>query len=592
MAPSKADYRDSGNKAFKNGDWKKAISYYSKAIDLDDKDSALYSNRSAAYLKAGDNDNALKDAERCILLNPDFHKGYSRKGAALHAMKKYDLAVKCYRVGLQHCPKVEALEKGLASSNRAKNEFSKARTAARKSNAARKASTNQQKKADKASTVSSYVEQKRLELKLQKAALEAQLDFIDQLTQMSKEEKLELLFNVIDDDNNGYIDAKELASAMRRRNAEMSFTASLEKAIDMVAIFDTDGDARLNLDEFEGFLQVMLKELNVTFAEFAEYMVLQTQFSDTIMDDKNASSSTGMNLNGSTSNTGGDEPQIDEKVLAQQVKDRGMLLEMLADPRLIEIFDLFDKEGTRELGFKEVAIGLYQLTSDMEQSAKTTMELLLMMDKEDKRTVNYEQFGRLMMGVMSTLGHNKSFQEVADELVIALTTNTQISEADMASLLVADTVFTDFQTQQQQQQQNNVVDSISYSRLQKLFDLWDTNGDGSIDQNELEEGFAKFEQSSGAGINAHAEIKKQVFGAIFNKQQKVLERHLFAQAIAQYAALSQVDLHQLIDFMCVTAVLPADRAEAYSNAYKATYDNGNSAATKPMHLQYEFVDFD
>ena len=509
-------------------------------------------------------------------------------------MKKYDQAIKTYRVGLQRCPKNEALEKGLASSNRAKNEFSKARTMQRKSNAAQKASSNQKKKAAKASTVSSYVEQKRLELKLQKAALEAQLDFIDQLSKMTREEKLELLFNVIDDDNNGYIDARELASAMRRRNAEMTFTASLEKAIDMVAIFDTDGDARLNLDEFEGFLQVMLKELNVTFAEFAEYMVLQTQFSE-----GGPSSSTGGNENmmdnfASVSNMSLapiEEPEIDEKILTQQVKERGTLLEMLADPRLIEIFDLFDKEGTRELGFKEVAIGLYQLTSDMEQSAKTTMELLLMMDKEDKRTVNYEQFGRLMMGVMSTMGHNKSFHEVADELVIALTTNTKISEADMASLMVADTVFADFNKQAQQQQQQP-MDSVSYTRLQKLFDLWDTNGDGDIDQNELEVGFAKFEKSSGAKNANATQIKKQVFGSLFTKHEKVLDRHKFAIAISEYAALSQVYLHQLIDFMCVTAVVPTETAEAYSSAYKATYDRGNVAAAKPMHLQYEFVDFD
>ena len=567
---------------------------------MDDSDSALYSNRSAAYLKMGDNENALKDAEKCISLNADFHKGYSRKGAALHAMKKYDLAAKTYRLGLQRCPKVEALEKGLASSNRAKNEFSKARAAARKSNAAHKASTNQQIKAAGASTVSSYVEQKRLEIKLQKAALEAQLDFIDQLTKMSNEEKLELLFNVIDDDNNGYIDAKELATAMRRRDAEMSFTASLEKAIDMVAIFDTDGDARLNLDEFEGFLQVMLKELDVTFQEFAEYMVLQTQFTESVTGGATVVAAATVAANRGTESMdklnasdrfsyNGDAPQIDEKALAKQVKDRGMLLEMLADPRLIEIFDLFDKEGTRELGFKEVAIGLYQLTSDMEQSAKTTMELLLMMDKEDKRTVNYEQFGRLMMGVMSTLGHNKSFHEVADELVIALTTNTEISKADMASLLVADTVFTDFQTQEQRQVA--AIDSISFGRLQKLFDLWDTNGDGNIDQDELEQGFSKFEKSSPSGtINPN--VKAQVFGNMFTNQETVLDRQKFAQAIVQYATSSQVDLHQLIDFMCVTAVLPEERAEAYSSAYKASYAGGNVTAAKPMHLQYEFVDFD
>lgn len=568
------DYRDAGNKAFKAGDWGKAIESYTKALKLNDKDATIYSNRSAAYLKKGENENALSDAEKSIQLQPDYNKGYSRKGAALHAMKNYDEAIETYRAGLVQCPKVEALEKGLAASNRGKQESSKAKTAARKSQKARKAAKSHESKANKAATVSGYVEQKRLELKLQKAALEAQLEFIDQLATMSDAEKLDLLFNVIDDDNNGYIDAGELATAMRRRNATMTFSASLDKAIDMVAIFDQDGDARLNLDEFEGFLQVMLKELDVSFQEFAEYMVLQTMFADPL--DKKAEEEQAA------------KQQLDSAALARQVKDRGTLLEMLADPRLMEIFDLFDKEGTRELTFKEVAIGLYQLTSDMEQSAKTTMELLLMMDKEEKRTVNYEQFGRLMMGVLAALGKNKTFDEVADELVLALTTNTKISEADMASLIVADSVFAGFQQQQQVAKNAVDIDKITFGRLQKLFDLWDTDRSGDIDHDELHSGFSKFEKSAGLKPMS-PEIHVQVFGA---DKTRSFSRAEFSQAMMHYSRLSGVDLHQLIDFMCLTASLPEDSANAYSQAYSATFDNGKDSNSKPMHLQYEFVDFD
>eukprot|EP00522_Entomoneis_paludosa_P017875 CAMPEP_0172461890 /NCGR_PEP_ID=MMETSP1065-20121228/42021_1 /TAXON_ID=265537 /ORGANISM="Amphiprora paludosa, Strain CCMP125" /LENGTH=488 /DNA_ID=CAMNT_0013217367 /DNA_START=35 /DNA_END=1501 /DNA_ORIENTATION=- len=485
-------------------------------------------------------------------------------------MKDYDSAIKTYRAGLKACPNVESLEKGLASSSRAKSENSEAHKSGQRAKAAKKASRNQSKKANNSDTVSSYVEQKRMELKLQKAALDAQLEFIEKLTQMSDEEKLQQLFNVIDDDHNGYIDTKELATALRRRNANMTFKGSLDKAIDMVAIFDTDGDARLDLDEFQSFLQVMLKELDVNFQEFAEYMVFQTTFAPE--DEKIKEEE--------------EQAAADKEVLAQQVKERGTLLEMLADPRLGEIFDLFDKKGTKLLTFKDVAIGLYQLTSDMEQSAKTSMELLLMLDKDDVRTINYEQFGRLMMGIVATLGKDKSFDQMADELVLALTTNTTISEEDKTSLFVAETVYADFQAAVRQQHET----AISFGRLQKLFELWDTNGDGDIDYDELVAGLSKYEKSAGLNNNLEA---AGVLDAFNNKQfDEGLKPQEFAAVMQQYTNTFGIDLHQLIDFMCLVSVLPEDRAEQYAAAYRETFSSDN--VNHQMHGQasnwnYEFV---
>ena len=549
-------------------------------------------------------DQALADGIQCIKLKPDYYKGYSRKGAALNSMRKFDEAIATYQAGLKACSGsgTEALEKGLASSKKLKGSATKQQSQPspqgfsnnmEKSRAAQRASKNQRNKADNANTMSSYVQQKRKELQLQKAALEAQLDFIDSLERMSDQEKLQQLFDVIDDDGNGHIDAKELAAAMRRRNANMTFQGSLDKAIDMVAIFDTDGDARLDIDEFQSFLKVMLQELNVSFQEFAEYMVFQTTF----YADEESDAGTGGN---------GSSADVDAATLAQQVKERGTLLEMLADPRLGEIFDLFDKQGTRLLTFKEVAIGLFQLTSNMEQSAKTSMELLLMMDKEDKRTVNYEQFGRLMMGIVATYGPDKTFDEVADELVLALTTNTQITEEDMASLIVADAVYADFQTQmaaqqqmQQQPQQND--NAISFGRLIKLFEVFDANGDGGIDYEEMKTGLTTYETSCGLNNDIRSLLDAQFSSKGFDGS---LDKQEFAATMNMYSNQFNVDLHQLIDFMALQAVLPKDRAEQYAQAYTQTFTVKDKKAGRKKKKQAPtqvttfpdddpfFVDFD
>lgn len=110
-----------GNAALQAGKTSEAIENYTKAINLDGANHVYYSNRSAAYLKAGDANNALEDANACIGLNPDkFPKGYSRKGAALHALKRYNDSIAAYKEGLAKFPTDAALQKGLADVEREK----------------------------------------------------------------------------------------------------------------------------------------------------------------------------------------------------------------------------------------------------------------------------------------------------------------------------------------------------------------------------------------------------------------------------------------------------------------------------------------
>lgn len=84
-----------------NGDkFDEAINAYTAAIALDGGNHALFSNRSAAYTASGKCNAALKDAEKAIVLNPIWYKGYLRKGDALHSMEKYRDAVLSYKKGL------------------------------------------------------------------------------------------------------------------------------------------------------------------------------------------------------------------------------------------------------------------------------------------------------------------------------------------------------------------------------------------------------------------------------------------------------------------------------------------------------------
>jgi len=47
---------------------------------------------------------ALKDADKCLTLDPNFLKAYSRKGTCHHFMKEYHKAIKAFEDGLKLDP--------------------------------------------------------------------------------------------------------------------------------------------------------------------------------------------------------------------------------------------------------------------------------------------------------------------------------------------------------------------------------------------------------------------------------------------------------------------------------------------------------
>lgn len=105
--------KEKGNAALAAEKFDEAIQYYTEAIELDPSNYVLYSNRSAAYAKAGNYQQALKDADETIAKNPTWPKGYSRKGSALLGMKNLGSAYDVFKQGLELDPNNAALHQGL-----------------------------------------------------------------------------------------------------------------------------------------------------------------------------------------------------------------------------------------------------------------------------------------------------------------------------------------------------------------------------------------------------------------------------------------------------------------------------------------------
>ncbi|CAG9791359.1 unnamed protein product [Diatraea saccharalis] len=90
------NYKNKGNEAFKSGKYEEAISFYTKAISIAEKDSrdlATYlKNRAAAFLKTNDHDRVIKDCDRALEIVPEDPKALFRRSQALESLGRFEEA--------------------------------------------------------------------------------------------------------------------------------------------------------------------------------------------------------------------------------------------------------------------------------------------------------------------------------------------------------------------------------------------------------------------------------------------------------------------------------------------------------------------
>ncbi|PXF45756.1 Hsp70-Hsp90 organizing protein 1 [Gracilariopsis chorda] len=108
-----AEFKERGNEQYQAGNYASAVELYTAGIEQEPTNAALFSNRSAAYLKLESYKKAKLDADMCIQLDPKWSKGWWRKGTAQLEDQNYIGARQTFNEGLQHCPGDENLIAGI-----------------------------------------------------------------------------------------------------------------------------------------------------------------------------------------------------------------------------------------------------------------------------------------------------------------------------------------------------------------------------------------------------------------------------------------------------------------------------------------------
>lgn len=90
--------KEAGNQAFAEGDWDKALSFYTQALNLIELDTPekaiLYKNKAAVYLKVSDYEAAIKDCTTSLEICPNDPKALFRRCQAYEALEKFEEAYK------------------------------------------------------------------------------------------------------------------------------------------------------------------------------------------------------------------------------------------------------------------------------------------------------------------------------------------------------------------------------------------------------------------------------------------------------------------------------------------------------------------
>lgn len=68
------NFKELGNQAIQKQNFKEAVEYYTKGLEKEPLNAILLANRSMAYLKLENFNNALKDAKKSIEIDPKYIK--------------------------------------------------------------------------------------------------------------------------------------------------------------------------------------------------------------------------------------------------------------------------------------------------------------------------------------------------------------------------------------------------------------------------------------------------------------------------------------------------------------------------------------
>ncbi|NXL59146.1 TTC25 protein, partial [Chordeiles acutipennis] len=103
----------------RRGEYEKAVTCFSNALKLREGDKHCLVARSKCYLKLGDTENSLKDAEASLQNDKTFSEGLYQKAETLYIMGDFEFALVFYHRGCRLRPELQKFRLGIEKSQEA-----------------------------------------------------------------------------------------------------------------------------------------------------------------------------------------------------------------------------------------------------------------------------------------------------------------------------------------------------------------------------------------------------------------------------------------------------------------------------------------
>jgi len=433
-----------------------------------------------------------------------------------------------------------------------------------------KVSNSAKNKKSEAESMTDYVKNGKKCLKLTMLDLQNRLETLEILSEMPDAVKMEFLFTNLDKDHNNRISVSELSDGLRKVNAGVSFQEGIQQAIREVAMNDTDGDASLDREEFKEYMEKLTERADVTFKALAEFTLMQVIFSES----------------GNTS-TEKEALEIRGEEIDKAVKALEIYQGIYKDVRLVELYELFDVDGDGTIEFKEVALGMYKITGDMAIASKSALHLVLMTDQNGNRRIDYPEFVRLILQVCTVAG--EKFEDIISEFVTMMYFAEKIGIKDAARLMIAEEDYNAYQDMiESADEAAAILDILQYTKILKLFDLWDINNDKSISLEELTLGCRKFQRSI-MDIRHTVTLSHLMMHEFDKDGNKSLNEEEFARFLLKFAEETKSDIHGMIDTLAVITVLEnnSEEEESYIKIMASNLEEGHKNDEKSYTISFK-----
>lgn len=349
--------------AFQAEKWAEAIDFYTQALALDANDSSIIANRSAAYVKAGNYGDALKDAQKCRELESTSSLGYLREATVSLVQKQFEQAMDILKQGIKQCAGAQdqqSLQSALRGAQKALLWQLPAAQAARKMIAAFQAAQVRQ------STLTSSDPKVG---PLMEVALKNKEDLLAEIEKLGENSQvLDIVFHFV-------LDTSSLSALQAMGPAWKARFPTPENPL------KDDQNPLKDPELFAKAIQQVATETQ-SIPNATAVLILQEFV-------KNDAAASNTNIHD---------------------KER----------RQMALFSVLDKEGASEVLFADLAAMSFAWACDhLGDKLKASTKVLVMMSPNETRRMDYPLFQKFLLSLASTW--NACLEDVLDDLVLVCT---------------------------------------------------------------------------------------------------------------------------------------------------------------------------